>query len=212
MATASLVLGNLAAIAQGRFKRLLAYSAIGHAGYMLVGIMALADPEQARRGFAFVVFYAATYGLTTIGAFGAAQALEQAGQSDALEAMGGLHRRAPFLSFCLMIFLLSLAGVPPLVGFAGKFFLFGGALAAGGGFGVAWLVALAIGMSAVALYYYLRVLKRVYVVDAPATASPLPLPLSVSIVLAVLAALVLALGLQPGLLVEPLLQAATLPW
>lgn len=207
MACFSLLLGNLAAIAQTRLKRLLAYSAVGHAGYMLVGALALTGAADGGRAFALLLFYAATYGFTTIGAFGVATAMERAGESDRIERFAGLSSRAPVLSFCLMIFLLSLAGIPPLVGFAGKFFLFGSALAAGEGFGLVWLVAFAVAMSAVALYYYLRVLKQAYVVPAAAGDRPVVTDLSVMVVLAVLAALVLVLGLAPGLLLDPLTQA-----
>jgi NADH-quinone oxidoreductase subunit N len=207
MACFSLLLGNLAAIAQKRLKRLLAYSAVGHAGYMLVGALALTGSADSGRAFAMLMFYAATYGFTTIGAFGVAAAMERAGESDRIEQFAGLSSRAPLLSFCLMIFLLSLAGIPPLVGFASKFFLFAAALGAGPGFGLVWLVGFAIAMSAVALYYYLGVLKQAYVAPADETAGAVTPQISVILTLAVLAAIVLLLGLYPGLLLDPLTQA-----
>ncbi len=135
---------------------------------------------------------------------------ERAG-NDKLSAFAGISKREPVLAFCLMIFLLSLAGIPPLAGFFGKFYLFKAGLmtqgAGGPGIGLLWLVVLAIGMSAVSLYYYLRVLKEVYVVEAPSDAPALH-PLRASkVVVMVLAFVVLLLGCLPGLLVDRLVAA-----
>ena len=204
----SLLLGNLVAVAQKRVKRLLAYSAIAHAGYMLVAVQALADPAHRSVGFAALLFYVMIYGLTTIGAFGVTGVVERNHEgSDALESFEGLHRRAPVLSFMLMIFFLSLAGIPPMAGFIGKFSLFGVALSAKGGLGLMWLVCFAVAMSAVALYYYLRVLKRGFVMDGPEGAALLRVDLPSVVVLGLLTAGVLALGLFPGLLLDPLTHA-----
>lgn len=207
VAFVSLLLGNLAAIAQKSVKRLLAYSAVGHAGYMLVAVQALADPARRGLGFAALLFYVMTYGLTTIGAFGVAGVVERNGGSDGLGAFSGLHKRAPVLAFTLMIFFLSLAGIPPLAGFIGKFSLFGVALASGKELGLVWLVAFAIAMSAVALYYYLGVLKRAFVADPAEDAPALSADLPSMIALAVLAGGVMALGMWPGLLLDPLTRA-----
>ncbi len=191
VAAASMLLGNLVAIVQSSMRRLLAYSAMAHAGYILLGILA-----HTQQGMAALLYYVFTYGLTTIGAFGVVAAVERSGKGEVLADFDGLSRRAPAVSLCLLVFLLSLAGIPPLAGFFGKFYLFTAALNAGGGF--LWLVIVAIAMSAVSLYYYLRVLKRVYVEDVPAGAVPLRVPLMQQVVLCAIAAAVLLLGCVPG--------------
>lgn len=192
VAALSMLAGNLAAIAQSSTRRLLAYSAIGHAGYMLLGILANSGP-----GLRALLYYVITYGLATAGAFGVLAALDRESM-DEIEGLAGLWRRAPWLSFCLLIFMLSLAGIPPLSGFFGKFFVFSSALRAGEG--LLWLVALAIAMSAVSLYYYLRVLKQVYVRDAAAEVGAIRTPLLMRATAGVVAALVVVLGVYPELL------------
>jgi NADH-quinone oxidoreductase subunit N len=186
VAALSLVIGNLAALAQSNVRRLLAYSAVAHAGYMLLGIAFLG---VSSRSVAAVLYYVITYGLTTIGAFGAIAVVERATGSSSLEAFSGLYKRNPLLSAVLLVYFLSLAGIPPLVGFWAKFNLFAAVLSVGAGPVPFALVVLAIGMSAVSLYYYLRVLKRVFVVDAidaaPLTLHPVTLLTLVAIALAV---------------------------
>lgn len=194
LAAVSMVVGNLAAIAQTSVRRLLAYSAIGHAGYMLIGIVA-----HTPWSLSALVYYVITYALAALGAFGVLGALEAEGL-DSLEDLAGLYRRAPGLSFCLLIFLLSLAGIPPLAGFFGKFYIFASALAAEPHLGLMWLVLLAVAMSAVSLYYYLRVLKQVYVADGPADAPAIRVGLVPRVTLWVVAGLVVLLGCAPGLL------------
>jgi NADH-quinone oxidoreductase subunit N len=206
VAALSMVLGNLVAIIQSDVKRLLAYSAIAHAGYALLGI--LANSEQ---GLASLTYYVITYGLTTVGAFGVVAVVEQAMGGSKLEDFTGLSRRAPVAAFCLMIFLLSLAGVPPLAGFFGKFYLFAAAARTGApNLGLLWLVILAIAMSAVSFYYYLKVLKQVYVVNETSTAKGADVSMAAQVVLLLLAVLVIVLGCFPNLLVGPL-QSALLP-
>lgn len=193
----SMILGNLGALAQTSVKRLLAYSAIAHAGYMLVAVLAH-DPQA----LAALVFYAATYGVTTIGAFGVVAVVERGMGDDRLTSFAGLSRRSPLVAFCMFIFMLSLAGIPPLAGFFGKFYVFAAAIQNGAAnLGLLWLVILAIALSAVSLYYYLQVLKQIYVVAAPESTQPLPVSGATKIVLAVLAGLTLLLGCFPDLLV-----------
>ena len=119
------VLGNLTAIVQSSVKRLLAYSAIAHAGYMLLGVLANTPSSHSA-----LLFYVITYALTVLGAFGVVTVVEEATGGDALANFAGLSRRAPGLSLCLLVFLLSLAGIPPLAGFIGKFFVFSAAAGA----------------------------------------------------------------------------------
>jgi NADH-quinone oxidoreductase subunit N len=195
LAALSMILGNTAAIVQTSLRRLLAYSAIGHAGYMLLGLIA-----HTTQSLSALVYYVITYALASLGAFGVLGALEAEG-IDRIEDLRGLSRRAPGLAFCLLIFLLSLAGIPPLAGFFGKFYIFSATLSAEPHLSLLWLVLLAVAMSAVSLYYYLRVLKQAYVAEDSATAAIRIAPLT-RITLWVLAALVVLLGCVPGVLLE----------
>jgi NADH-quinone oxidoreductase subunit N len=197
---ASLLLGNLAALAQTNLRRLLAYSAIAHTGVMLLGV-AVADVV----GFGGLYYYLLTYGVATAGAFGVIAVLEGQGGCQNITDLAGLYRRSPLLAGCLTVFVLSLAGIPPLAGFFGKFSVFVAALQAGGlasPLGV--LTLLAIALSAVALYYYLAVLKQALVVapseNAPAT--PLRVPLVSAITLLAAAGLIVVLGLLPSLVLN----------
>ena len=196
LAALSILVGNVAAIAQTSVRRLLAYSAVAQAGYMLTGLIA-----GNQQGFGSLIYYAATYALTALGAFGVVAIVQERAGGERMSSFAGLAKRAPGLSFCMLIFLLSLAGIPPLAGFFGKFYLFSAATGAG----VLWLVIFAIAMSAVSLYYYLQVLKQIYVVetDGPRLTA-CGLGCSVAGVLAVL---VIVLGCAPDLLVKPLLRA-----
>jgi NADH-quinone oxidoreductase subunit N len=194
LAAASMLVGNLAALAQNSVRRLLAYSAIAHAGYMLI---ALAYPSA--KGNNAILYYILTYGLTTIGAFGIAGIVERATDSDKFDGFLGLSKRNPLLAGVLLILFLSLAGIPPLVGFWAKFNLFAAVLAVGAGPVPFALVAVAIAMSAVSLYYYLQVLKRAYVMpaidDSPIRVHPLHM-----LVLVMIAAGVILLGCFPAAL------------
>lgn len=196
LAVASMVLGNLAALAQVSVRRLLAYSAVAHAGYILLG---LAFFSWSNASASAILYYILTYGLTTIGAFGVIAIVERATGSDRLDAFLGLQKRNPLLAAVTLVLFLSLAGIPPLVGFWAKFNLFAAVLGVGAGPIALWLVALAIAMSAVSLYYYLQVLKRVYVMPAtdetPITAHPVTMA-----VLLAIAAAVVVMGCFPALL------------
>jgi NADH-quinone oxidoreductase subunit N len=213
VAAASMVVGNLAALAQVSVRRLLAYSAIAHAGYILLGVAV--HPIYTGHGSAFdflmstqgapflsanaVLYYILTYGLTTIGAFGVVDVVQRATGSDRFDAFLGLHNRNPVLAAVLLVLFLSLAGIPPLVGFWAKFNLFAAVLGASAGPVPFALVALAVALSAVSLYYYLQVLKRAYVMPAvdetPIKAHPVALA-----VLVVIAGAVVLLGCFPELL------------
>jgi NADH-quinone oxidoreductase subunit N len=202
LAALSIVLGNLVAIMQTSVRRLLAYSAISHVGYMLLALVA-----HTEQSFAALLYYALTYALTTIGAFGVVAIVETKIGSDKLSDFSGLSRRAPVLSFCMLIFMLSLAGIPPLAGFFGKFYLFTSTLAAEPRTsGLLWLVILALTMSAVSLYYYLQVLKRVYIADPAADAGPIRTPVVSVVVIGVIALSVVLLGCAPNILLSRLQQ------
>jgi NADH-quinone oxidoreductase subunit N len=213
LAAASMIVGNLAALVQVSVRRLLAYSAIAHAGYILLGIAAhriyagQGSPFQfflSTTGPAFlsanaVLFYVLTYGLTTIGAFGVVGVVERATGSDRLDAFLGLHKRNPLLAAVLLVLFLSLAGIPPLVGFWAKFNLFAAVLGVSAGPVPFALVALAVALSAVSLYYYLQVLKRAYVMKA-VEESPIRVHPVTMFVLLVIATAVVVLGCFPALL------------
>jgi NADH-quinone oxidoreductase subunit N len=213
VSAASMIVGNLAALAQVSVRRLLAYSAIAHAGYILLGVASQRAYSGQGSPFSFflsttgpafqstnaILYYILTYGLTTIGAFGVVGVVERATGSDRLDSFLGLHKRNPVLAAVLLVLFLSLAGIPPLVGFWAKFNLFAAVLGVSAGPVPFALVALAVALSAVSLYYYLQVLKRAYVMPAidesPIKAHPVTL-----IVLVGIAAGVVVLGCFPALL------------
>jgi NADH-quinone oxidoreductase subunit N len=213
VAAASMVVGNLAALAQISVRRLLAFSAIAHAGYILLGIAAHPVFSGTRSAIAFqnmaifsmvhstnaVLYYVLTYGLTTIGAFGVVAVVERATGSDRLDSFLGLHKRNPLLAAVLLILFLSLAGIPPLVGFWAKFNLFAAVLGVSAGPVPFALVALAVALSAVSLYYYLQVLKRAYVMPA-IDESPIKVHPVTMAVLVVIAAAAVVMGCFPALL------------
>ncbi|MBM3861371.1 MAG: NADH-quinone oxidoreductase subunit N [Verrucomicrobia bacterium] len=195
-ATASMVLGNCAAIVQRNVKRLLAYSSIAHAGYILVGLVAASST-----GATAVLFYVIVYAITNLGAFGVVAALASRAGGDDLEHFNGMAKRAPFLSLLMLVFVLSLAGIPPLGGFFGKFYLFAAAVECDAEmFGLLWLVALGIVMSAVSLYYYLVLMKHMYVLPAK-DETRIATPGHLKMALAFCAAGVVLLGVFP----EPIL-------
>ncbi|MGO8929229.1 MAG: NADH-quinone oxidoreductase subunit N [Limisphaerales bacterium] len=203
MAGASMLLGNLTAIVQSSVRRLLAYSAIAHAGYMLLGVL-----PHGEQGLAALVYYVITYGLATLGAFGVVSIVEGQTGGDRLSDFAGLSRRAPVLSFCMTIFMLSLAGIPPLAGFFGKFYLFTSALAARpSNLGLLWLVVAALVLSAVSLYYYLQVLKRIYVSEPEQGTGAAPMPIVSQVAVALLALAVVVLGCAPDLVIGRLIGA-----
>jgi NADH-quinone oxidoreductase subunit N len=202
LSVASMLFGNVAALAQTSVRRLLAYSAIAHAGYILIGLTFFSLTNASAQA---ILYYILTYGLTTIGAFGVVGVVERATGSDKFDAFLGLQKRNPLLAAVLLVLFLSLAGIPPLVGFWAKFNLFAAVL--GRGYTPTFasqvealaMVALAIALSAVSLYYYLQVLKRAYVMPAtdesPIKAHPVTLA-----VLLLVAAAVVVLGCFPALL------------
>ncbi len=154
IAALSMILGNLAAITQDNVKRMLAYSSIGHAGYVLLGIIAVSE-----MGLYGILVYSVVYLAATLGIWATVLMLqkhEYAGEQ--VDDFEGLHRRAPLWAFAMVIFLLSLGGIPPTAGFIGKYFLFYAAV--GAGFG--WLAIIAVLMSAVSMFFYFRIVMAMY--------------------------------------------------
>jgi NADH-quinone oxidoreductase subunit N len=206
LAALSIVIGNLVALAQSNVRRLLAYSAVAHAGYTLIGIVA-----GDREGFSAALFYVTVYAITLVGAFGVVGVVRRDTGGDDLSDFCGLSSRCPLLAGGMAVFMLSLAGIPPLAGFFGKFYLFSAALHSGADHGLLWLVALGLGGSFVSLYYYLLVLKAIFV-DATslATAQPIahaPPDFLQRVTVAALAAAVVVLGMMPNFLAARILAA-----
>jgi NADH-quinone oxidoreductase subunit N len=175
---------------------------------MLLGILAVKET-----GLQAVIYYAFTYGVATIGAFGVAVLVERKRGGDSLVNLAGMAKQSPLMAVCLMVFILSLAGIPPLAGFVGKFHVFLSAAAVKSpGLGLLWLVALAIATSAISLYYYLQVLKQAWVVKGDATAVDLKPGVVTLVVLCLLAVLTIILGCVPELVLGPLVEALKSAW
>lgn len=159
IAGASMIWGNVAAIRQTSMKRLLAYSSIAHVGYMLLGVLSM----DAVAGAQVIWLYMAIYLFMNMGAFAVVIYLQGKGEGERIEDFQGMGRRQPVLAFAMMVFLLSLAGIPPLLGFFGKFFLFKLAIEQG----QVLLTTLALITSAISAYYYLMVVNQMYFREAP---------------------------------------------
>jgi NADH-quinone oxidoreductase subunit N len=203
LAAFSILIGNLVALVQTNLRRLLAYSAVAHAGYTLLGIIA-----GGRAGFSATLFYTTTYAFTLIGAFGVVALVRCETGGDDLRNFAGLRARSPLLAGCMAVFMLSLAGLPPLAGFFGKFYLFSAAFRAGANHGLLWLVALALFGSLISLYYYLIVLKVIFQTQGAETPSRSSAQNGLSRLTIVLAAaIVLFLGIAPQFLVARIIAA-----
>ena len=197
LAALSILLGNFVALAQKNVRRLLAYSAVAHGGYTLLGLIA-----GGSDGFAATLFYTTIYAVTLVGAFAVVGVVRRQSGGDDLQNFAGLSARSPLIAACMAIFMLSLAGIPPLAGFFGKFYLFSVAFRAGPNHGLLWLVALALFGSFVSLYYYLIVLKAIFV-EATETSPALPGlgdggSILDRIIVSILAAVVLLFGIDPS--------------
>ena len=192
VAATSIIVGNLMAIAQVSLKRLLAYSGVAHAGYILVGVVA-----GGSAGVAAVLFYLFAYLFMNFGAFAVLTALVTSeGERDRFTDLDGLGYRRPLLGVLMTIFMLSLAGFPPTVGFIGKLFLFAAAVNAG----YTWLVIVAVLMSVVSVAYYFRVLAHVWT-PAAAIEEPARLPFRLpSLALLASGLLAVGLGLYPSII------------
>jgi NADH-quinone oxidoreductase subunit N len=157
LAMATMTVGNLSALGQDNVKRMLAYSSVAHAGYMLVGFTVFSEA-----GMASIVFYIFTYCFMNLGAFLVVMAVaEKSGGNETIAAFRGLGRRAPITAAVMAVFLFSLTGLPPMVGFIGKFYIFSALLRVGGTWN--WTVAV-VGMlnSVVSLFYYARVVRAMF--------------------------------------------------
>jgi NADH-quinone oxidoreductase subunit N len=204
IALATVLVGNLSALPQTNAKRLLAYSSIGHAGFVLLAVILWTSSAPADRAFgtASLIYYLIVYTLTNLGAFGALAVISEAVGSDEMSDLNGLWKRNISLTLMMTILVLSLAGVPPLSGFWAKFFVFMTGYKAG----AIWLVTIAVVMTIVSLYYYLRFLKAMWMNEAPSS-EPVATPRLMNITLIVSTALVVLLGLFPNVIWNILNQA-----
>lgn len=180
----TVVLGNLVAIPQKNIKRLLAFSGIAQAGYVLLGLVAFST-----EGVSAALFYLMIYVFCNLGAFGVVIAYTQAGGGEQLEDYNGMWKKSPFLAAVMLICLLSLGGIPPLAGFVGKFLLFKAVMASG----YMWLVFVSFGMSLVSVYYYLLVAKAMYL-KAPKDNTVIKVPTGMQITLLLATILTFILG------------------
>ena len=202
LAVGSLLVGNLAAIAQTNVKRMLAFSTISQMGFVLIGVMSGVVPGEpagalTANAYSSAMFYVITYVLTTLASFGILLLLSQEGfESEEIADLAGLNQRSPLYAGVMAVCLLSLAGIPPMVGFYAKFAVLQALIASGQGFQLA-IAVFAVMMSLIGAFYYLRVIKVMYF-DGPITASSVVAPLDVRFVLCVNGGLVLVLGLFPS--------------
>lgn len=180
----TMTIGNVAAIPQQNIKRMLAYSSIGHAGYLLMGVAAATS-----LGVSSLLFYLLVYMVTNVAAFTVVIVASRAAPDDQISGYAGLHRRSPLLSFAMAASLLSLAGLPPMAGFFAKLYLFAAVFQAG----LAWLVVVGLLNSAISLYYYAQVVRQMYLV-APTDERPVRFPAPAFLSLAVALVGVFALG------------------
>ncbi len=201
LSVGSLLIGNLAAIAQTNVKRMLAFSTISQMGFVLLGVMSgVVTGDSATftaNAYSSAMFYVITYVLTTLASFGILLLLSQEGfESEEIADLAGLNQRSPLYAGVMAVCLLSLAGIPPLVGFYAKLAVLQALVASGQALHVS-IAVFAVLMSLVGAFYYLRVIKVMYF-DDPITASSVVAPLDVRVVLCINGGLVLVLGLLPG--------------
>jgi NADH-quinone oxidoreductase subunit N len=196
----TMALGNIVAVTQSNIKRMLAYSSIAHAGYLLLGIVA-----NNREGIQAILFYLAAYALMTLGAFAVVQLVGREKERRVLlEDYSGLGYRQPYLAAALSVFLVSLAGIPATGGFMGKLFLFTAAVESH----FYWLVLIAVLASAIGLYYYLRVIVLMYMHEPATEISVAPVPVSAAVVIAIMLVGTFYLGIFPGTFLKLASEAA----
>ena len=185
LAVLTMTFGNLVALTQTNIKRLLAYSSIAHAGYVLVAFVAYSE-----LGVASAIYYLIAYVVTNLAAFGVVILFARTAGTDEIKHYAGMSRRSPYLALAMLVAFLSLAGMPPLAGFFAKFYVFAAAVKAG----MIWLAFIGVLNAIVGLYYYLIVLKVVYVNPAPEGAEPIDIPNLSKIALVVLSIGIVLIG------------------
>ncbi|MBP6021064.1 MAG: NADH-quinone oxidoreductase subunit N [Candidatus Methanomethylophilaceae archaeon] len=205
IAAITMTVGNVVAIAQTNIKRMLAYSSIAQAGYILI-VMAVMSQYALTGG----IFHMFTHVFMKGGAFLIVGALICVGVGEKISDYKGLAKRAPFLAFAMLLFLFSLAGIPPLAGFTSKFILFSAAVytPAGATSMWVWLAFIAVLNSAISLYYYTKVVKAMYI-DAGETTEKLKVPKAFTLAIAICVVFVIVLGVYPQLILDFCAQAAS---
>jgi NADH-quinone oxidoreductase subunit N len=198
LAIASMLFGNLIALVQSDFKRLLGFSGIAHAGYAVVGFVALSS-----QGFGAALYYVTGYVLMVLACFVVISRVSRDGTNVAIEELAGLHRRSPLLAFTLIVGVFGLAGIPPFVGFFGKLSLLTAALAKGH----LALVIVTMLNAAIAVYYYLRVVKEAIFGDPQENAAPITLDAGTRALCIALIILIVALGVAPATMIDALTQS-----
>lgn len=197
LAVLSMAIGNITAIAQTNLKRMLAYSTISQMGFMLLGLLAgVIDGNvfSAANAYSSAMFYSITYVLTTLGSFGVIMLLTRAGfEAENIDDFKGLNQRSPWFALVMLLLMFSLAGIPPLMGFYAKLSVLQAVL----GTGQIWLAVVAVLLSLIGAFYYLRVVKVMYF-DEPLDAAPIVINTDMRVALSINGAAVLALGLMPG--------------
>ena len=200
LAVGSLIVGNIAAIAQKNLKRMLAYSTIAQMGFMLLALSAgvvKGNTLSAGNAYSSAMFYLVTYVLTTLGTFGTILLLSRQGfESEHIDDLAGLNQRSPWLAGVMGVFMFSLAGVPPMVGFYAKLAVLQALVTTAVPFYLV-LAVLAVLLSLIGAFYYLRVVKVMYF-DAPTQTAPIQASSGVKALLAINGAAVLGLGILPG--------------
>jgi len=192
LAGLTILLGNITAVYQTSVKRMLAYSSISHAGYMLLAILAMNNHSAGS-----VLFYAAAYSIATIGAFTVLSIVENKFESATVDSFSGLAKKNPLLAFAMTISMLSLAGIPPLAGFFGKYYIFTSALQSG----YVWLVLIAVLGSLIGVYYYFRIIIKMFLSGTGEGAS-IEISSLQKIVLVLTILLSLLLGIFPDLIIR----------
>ena len=200
LAVASLLIGNLTAIAQSNLKRMLAYSTIGQMGFVLLGMLSGVvggDTTATDNAYSAAMFYVITYALTTMGTFGIILLLAREGfEAEEIADLRGLNKRSPWYAFVMLLLMFSLAGIPPTMGFYAKLVVIQALLGSGMSSGMVWLAVIAVLLSLVAAYYYLRIVKVMYF-DEPADASPIVATQDMRVALSINGAAALVLGIVP---------------
>jgi NADH-quinone oxidoreductase subunit N len=185
----TIIIGNVTAVYQDNFKRMLAYSSIAHAGYMLMAILALNHLAQQS-----ILFYAVAYSVSSLTAFGILLAVSNVTGNDSVQSFNGLARKNPLLAFITVLAMLSLAGIPPLAGFFAKYYIFTAALQQG----YTWLVIIAVAGSLIGVYYYFRILIALFKGETEGVFVPMTAPYKAVLLIVSIAALVL--GIMPELI------------
>jgi NADH-quinone oxidoreductase subunit N len=201
LAIASLVIGNFAAVAQTNLKRMLAYSTIAQIAFVVLGLtptVVSGNTFSAANGYSSAMFYMVAYVLTTLGSFGVIMILARNGsEAEEIADLRGLNQRSPLLAAIMAVFMFSLAGIPPTVGFYAKFAVLQ-SLVSTNVYGYQLLAVVAVLLSVIGAFYYLRVVKTMYFEAPPEGSAPVSAPADVNALLAFNGAAVLGLGLLPG--------------